>query len=284
MENKSSKIVIGFLLAVLIAGGIVILYQWRTIKLFKNQIISGGQSNLQPPSETAKVSAPAYMVEAVRQTLSDNAKDVSGRVTAVSGKVLTVEAEIVDFGKLKDLSEDELSKPAETLPKTKKSFQVTIDDKTEFAGKKPEEISAGDSIKVFANELVYKTGNLTAAKVICPLGGEANKPEQDPRKSVKFVAGRVRQITGNVLSIETVTPDFSKVKAEDIKNMDPKSVPVIKKTYQVSVNGQTEFPDKKLEDIKTGDIVQAFSDNLVSDVSEFTATKIVFLTPPEAPK
>lgn len=275
MENKSLKIIIGLLLVALAAGGVVVFYQWRTINLFKNQIISGGQSSLQSSSGTTEPGAPAYAAEAVKKTILESVKDVSGKVMAVSGKTLTIEADIIDFSKLPGLSEEELVKPIDSFPKAKKTYQILTDDKTKFAGKSLNMLSAGDEVKVLTNELVYQAGDLTAATIV------SSGLSKDSLNVTETIGGAVKEIGDKSLTIEVSFIDYSKV--SDVKNVDPRSAPKIQKTYKVLVDDKTEFPDKKLKDIKTGDLVQVSADNNIFDASEFTAVKIVFPVP-TAPK
>ena len=266
MEKNLQNILLIAFIAVLVIEGGFIIYQQIEI----NKLKGGNLPNL-PSSGASATKTPSYKVAATEKTISENIKDISGKITAVSGKTLTIEADIVDFSKLADLPDEDLAKPIDAFPKTKKSYQVLLSDKTETSGKGIDMILAGDAIKVFANELVYKTSNLTAAKIVLSEAAKASGVE------IKIVGGKIKEINDKFLVIESKIVDYSKV--TDIKSLDPKSIPFIDKTYKVLINDKTEFSDKKLKELKVGDGGVFSSATPLADVTEFTAIKIVSPVP-----
>ena len=178
------------------------------------------------------------------------------------------------------ISKDEdFDKTINTLPKTKKIYKVSVADNPEFISKNLKNIAVGDTISIMANELVYKTNDLTAVKVISPFSSDGQgtslpatgvKPQD-----IKSISGKVTQVADNSLTVEAIFLDPEKVKTQ--KAIDPKNPPTIKKSYKVTVNGNTDFSSKKLTDIKTGDIVSVFSDTPIFDTTDFVAVKVVAL-------
>lgn len=272
MEKNLQNILLIVFIVLLLAGGVFIFFQQRDINKLKNQGFGVNAFNLQDSGAASEAKIPSYRVAATEKTISESVKDISGKITAVSGKTLTIEADIVDFSKLADLPEVDLAKPIDTLPQTKKSFQVSTDDKTQFAGKAMEMISVGDTVKIFANELVYETNNLTAAKIVSSEAAKASGIE------IKTVGGKIKEIGDKFLVIESKIVDYSKV--ADIKSLDLKSIPfIIDKTYKVFINDKTEFSDKKLKELKPGDGGIFSSATPLANVTEFTAIKIVSPVP-----
>jgi hypothetical protein len=269
MPKNFTSILLAILAFVLIIEGIFIVFQQRAINDLKKRVIGESSSDLGVSADSAKSIARAVSAESLQKSISENIKDISGKVVGVSGKTITVEASIVDFSKLSNLGEGELNKSISALPQTTKQFKVKITEKTEISVKDISKVSAGVRIIVFAKELVYQTSELTAIKIDFPadIAGVLAEPNA--------VNGKVKEKTNTSLDIEVVVSDF--LKGVDPQKIDPKKIETSKKTYKVLVNNATEFPNKKLSDIKIGDTVRAYSNKAVGNDSEFTADKIVFL-------
>jgi len=111
-------------------------------------------------------------VNKTEESQKQNISFVSGKVLSNSGGKLTIEGDLVDWHKIKEMAaagqfsgDSPAKKPA---PSFKKTFEVTIDNQTQFSANNLVDIKAGDTIMVTAKELVYETDKLTATLIISP--------------------------------------------------------------------------------------------------------------------
>lgn len=146
--------ILNIVVIIFIIGSSVLLFsQQKIISQFK-------KAN---KSATTAVSANTSQIDRDQKTSESTVNTISGKLVSVSGNILTVEAELTDWKKMKEPRD--ASKPA---PKYKKTYTVTVDDKTNFSANKLDSLKAGDTIQVASKELVYQTDKLTAVFVMSP--------------------------------------------------------------------------------------------------------------------
>jgi len=177
MENIKQNILVGVIIVVLAAAGILFYFQQKAINQLRQATITS-QSALQ--KQTA---GKAGLEDNIAQT--PNAEDVKsaidkqknganfiiGKVLQMSENSLKVEADIPDWKKKEEIaSSPELSMEYENkmAPTVKKTYNVSIAGDTQFFGNQLSGIKAGDTVMVSAKELVYQTDNLTATEIASP--------------------------------------------------------------------------------------------------------------------
>lgn len=99
------------------------------------------------------------------------------------------------------------------------------------------------------------------------------------QQNVKFIIGKVLQISGSDLKVEADVPDWEKMKEiaaspELSRQYQNKMAPTTKKTYSVSVIGETKFLGNKLSDIMAGDTILVNVKELVYQTDNLTALEI----------
>jgi len=260
MENKTKYIltITGIIIISLIVFDV---YQQRTITSLRKDVV--------PRTDVSVKMSSAYL--AVKKNLEDNTKVIKGVVISKKGNLFTIQAEVVDFLKLSALTEDELHQKITDFPTTKKSYKVLVNDKTQFESLSLENLLEGMTVVVDTENLVYKSDQLNASKIV------AVKPEdfsssKDFIDKIKDISGEIKEINSNYLLVGVTWMDYTKIK--DPFSGDPKAFPKISKNYKVLVGDKTQFMDNKLKEFKVGDFVRAFSSAPVYSVNEFTATKI----------
>jgi len=99
------------------------------------------------------------------------------------------------------------------------------------------------------------------------------------QKTVNFISGKVLQMSENSLKVEADIPDWKK--KEEIASSpelsmeyENKMAPTVKKTYNVSIAGDTQFFGNQLSGIKAGDTVMVSAKELVYQTDNLTATEI----------
>lgn len=264
MENKIKYILTAII--VLIVGLIAFsVYQQRAITNLKQEIVSGNSLNNNVSGSDLS------LYQAVKKNLEDSAKEIKGVIASKSGNLLTIQAEIVDFSKLSGLTKEALGENISTFPMTKKNYEVSVSDKTQFESLKLGDLSVGMTVVVDSDNLVYKSDQLNALKVV------ATKPDnlsssQDFIDQIKTVSGEIKEVNTKYFTVGVVLTDYSKIK--DPFSGDPNTYPKIPKDYKIIFADKTVFSKGGKSDLKVGDNITAYSDKPIFFVSEFIATKI----------
>ncbi len=267
-KKKYKKIAV-IVLVVAVLGWLI--YQQMTINSLRKVLMptAGNPATGQMPSAPSSVSLSAK-AEDVKQALMENEKSIHGVVKSVSGNNLAVEADIVDFSKFGGMNDEDLQKPVDSLPTRKKTYSVLTSDKTEFLSKKLGDIKQGDSIQVDANEAIYATKNITAAKIADPAGFT----EKESSANQKFISGKAVKFESNILTVTAITKDGKE-----------------SGTYAVNIVAGTKFMKQdftnppqntaiKIEDIKPGDTVTALTASPIGDRKAFEATQVILMILP----
>lgn len=270
MENKTKYILIALIVFVILLAA-AFAYQQKTIVNLKKEISGGSQGDL-GGSKTAAINNP-YTVKAVQDTIINNTKEIEGIVTAKTDNSLTVEAEIVDTSKLTGVPEEKLISNGDTFPKIKKSYQVVVNDQTQYPSMKFQDMATGIKVLVDTNDFIYRADSVVASKItLLSVANSSIKTSNAMLKEIKAIVGQIKEVGNGYLIVEVYHADYSKV--QDIKNTPYSDIPNVTKNYKIFVNEQTQFTSKKLNELKVGDSVQIFSGDPVYNVSEFTAVKI----------
>lgn len=156
MRETYQNILFAVIIVFLVALAILFFNQQKAINKLSSAL--SGQSNTAPVAK-----ANATQIDRDQKSSEAKVKFIEGRLISVSGNVLTVEADMPDWKKMK-----EPRTGSKTTLTYKKTYTVTINDKTQFMANKLDGIKAGDTIEVASNELVYQTDKLTAVFIISP--------------------------------------------------------------------------------------------------------------------
>lgn len=264
MENKTKHILIA---VVVILFAAAIAYQQKTIMKL-NSKLSGISAGSLSAGQNASLNNPST-VKAVQSTLTSSTKEITGKITAKIGNSFTMDVEIVDLSKLASTKEEYLTGDTASLPKTKKTYNVSVNDQTQYPSRSFQDLSVGDQAVIKTNELVYQADILTASEIM--IIGKGDIPFAEIMKEMKYIAGQVKETNDKYLVVEVIQMDTSKV--SDPKTADPKTVPKITKNYKIFIDSKTSFAGSQ-DAIKVGNVIKAYSDKPVFPVTEFTATKI----------
>lgn len=180
MENNKQNIFIAVIVVILIIGGIMFYWQQKSI----NQLKALGAYKMSSPQSqetTGKTfkgvnqeQISASTADAVKNEINSqqqNTKFITGKVLQISGDTLKVEADVLDWNRMKEIAASpELSRQYQNkmAPTIKKTYSVSVNSETNFLSNKFSDIKAGDTILVNAKELVYQTDNLTALGINSP--------------------------------------------------------------------------------------------------------------------
>jgi hypothetical protein len=197
---------------------------------------------------------------------------LKGTIVSKQGNVLTVDADIVDFSKLSGLTEDQLHQSLDSLPKTKKRYEVSVSDKTQFDSLKLNELLQGMAIEIMSDDLVYKSDHLNASKITVQPTDAPGVSFKDSILQTKEIAGQIKEVNAKYLIVSVMWTDFNSI--EDPSKVDPQTVKKIAKEYKVLIDSKTQFTDKKLSDLKVRQMVRAHALVPVYSLSEFTASQI----------
>jgi len=266
MEKRNKIILILAAIVFLAAISSMFYIQQRTINALKETIMPSGASNQNqaPGAASTKVLTDDQIRETTAQ-LTDNTREIDGKITGLSENSMNVETQVVDISKISEAA------AIDQLPKIKKTFKVSVNDQTELPNLKMKDFQVGQTVKVFSNELIYKTDNLTAAKII-PYTAQAATDSQ----KLKPVAGKVENINADSVVIKSIGADQKeytvKVNA-NTKLFQAKVTPV----NQDKNNLKTEQIAIKLSDIKQNDTVAVMPVKDIGNSSEFEATSITVI-------
>lgn len=272
MEEKTQKKLFIAVIAILvIVVGFLIWQQFAIIALKKTvspsaiDISNEGADRL---SLDAKPKLPDYLVEAAKNDLISDTKEIIGTVLEVKNNLLSVEAEIVNLEKIADAESTDIV----VLPKVKKIFSVTANEKTEFLSVKLGDVKPDGQIQVFSDDLIYKTDKITATKINYPYAAKADSGQ-------KFVGGKVKEIKNNILTLAAMSADGKETGTYSVKI--GKDTKFIKKEFSAVVSENKEFapqPPKITEigvdEIKIGDVVVVLSNDPIGEKKEFEAIEI----------
>jgi len=120
-----------------------------------------------------------------------------------------------------------------------------------------------------------KGGNQEQGSTADAVKNEINSQQQN----INFITGKVLQISGDTLKVEADVSAWNKMKEiasspELSRQYQNKMAPTIKKTYSVSVTGETNFLSNKLSDIKAGDTILVNAKELIYQNDNLTALGI----------
>ncbi|MFA6285572.1 MAG: hypothetical protein WC643_03545 [Parcubacteria group bacterium] len=94
--------------------------------------------------------------------------------------------------------------------------------------------------------------------------------------STKELEGTVTAKNDNLLTIEAVIVDFSKLSGlHDSALKQTDSLPNSKKTFSVKIDANTIFSELKMDDINVGDQVIVFTNNPIYKTDDLTASKVL---------
>jgi hypothetical protein len=161
MRETYQNILFAIIIIFLIVLAVLFFNQQKTINQYSS--IIKNQNSITQVGKNEVKAVNVDQIDRDKKSSEASVKSIGGRVISVSGSVLTIEADMPDWQKMKEpkgASESDLT--------YKKTFIVTVDDKTQFMANKLDSIKAGDAIEVVSKELVYQTDKLTAVFVVSP--------------------------------------------------------------------------------------------------------------------
>lgn len=179
MENKNIWLVFAAIIVVLfVAGGAMFYFQQKTINKLSDQI------NIQTISSSASRAASSgtgstnstAAVDAGKVKAMETGNYITGKITQISGNDLTVEADIIDWDKMKEFVSSQANSVdyGKTPPTVKKTYSVSANGETQYIMNKLGDLHVGDGIWVTAKEQVYQTDKITAAQIVSPYGESAS--------------------------------------------------------------------------------------------------------------
>jgi hypothetical protein len=175
MENKNILLVSAAIIFILVlAGGAMIYSQQKSIDKLNAQMMAGKtpQSSLAgavSKNTASTVAEGLKSVEGMRAEAEDKGNFIVGKITAISGGNLTVEADnLIDFDKMKEAASAQNADFAINPPTVKKTFSVSTNGGTEFMRSKLADLHVGDGIWVNTKEKVYQTDKITALQLVSP--------------------------------------------------------------------------------------------------------------------
>jgi ribosomal protein S17 len=261
-RKKYKKIgIIG--LAVAVLGWLI--YQQVTISALKKIVMpTAGQPTAgETPSPLPAGSALSVKAQDVKKAIAENEKSIHGVVKMISGSILTVEADIIDFSKFSGMKDEDFQKSLDDFPKTKKTYTVKTNDKTEFTSKKLADIKAGDLVQIDANEPVYSSDTLTVVKI--SYSGPSAATDS------KTIIGKVVKVDNKAVVIGPMfdTGQNVRTSAAGIGS----GTKILKREFG-DVPKDTVI---SLNDIKAGDIVETLAADPIGDRKEFEATRLILM-------
>lgn len=167
MKETYQNILNTILIIFVLAAAILFYSQQKAISRLSS-LLNNQSNSVQAGNQAVK--AAVDPVDQAKKNMEANVKHIEGRLISVSGNNLTVEADMPDWEKMKEINASKKSpteKPG-SAPTYKKTYTVTINAETKFTANKLDGIKAGDTIGVASKELVYETDNLTAVFVVSP--------------------------------------------------------------------------------------------------------------------
>jgi len=221
-------------------------------------------------ANTARSDDSSYEIEAVKKTLLETSKEITGTIESISGNTLTVNADIADISKITRINPiGDGFEAADTNPKIKKIFTVATNGQTQYYIQKLDEMKVGQSIKVISKEPIYQNTELTAIGILCSARYEDKK---DAILKITKIIGNVKQISEDTIIITAAVPDIEKINPDKDYQREP--APTSTKDLIFKITDKTEFTANKQDSIKEKDPVMITSDEDVSQSKNLTAVKI----------
>jgi hypothetical protein len=236
MDPKYQKILFITIIVLLVAIIAWLFVQQRSLNRLNSACSSGfANSGGQSPALGQKLSDS--LVEDIKNDLLQNTRELIGKVTKVDGQSITIEAEVVDLGKIAEAESADYDK----LPKITKTFIVQTDSKTDFPGLKLGQIKAGTLVRVVAVDSIYQSDKLLAEQFIAPYVTSFEK--------MGFITVKLESIdSGGVLKAKGASKD-------DQNEYTIRTTENTKFVKMESVNNEGVLSDIKLSDIKAGDFL-----------------------------
>jgi hypothetical protein len=169
MENKNILLIFAMIIIVLlIAGGAMIYSQQKSIDKLNALAVSGNNSKALLGGAGSK--NPAAAVDAGKAKAMETGNYIVGKITQISGNDLTVEADMIDWDKMKEFvsSQAKSADYGKKPPTVKKTYSVSANGETEYIMNQLKDLRVGDGIWVTAREQVYQTDKITAAQIASP--------------------------------------------------------------------------------------------------------------------
>lgn len=263
MQEINKKTIFAIVSVVLIAAFVFVAWTLVGYRLKKKSGLPTKNANSASGPDPAKyrnfeTRIPNYLAEAVKNDLTNNTREIVGKVLEMKGNTLTVEAEIVDLERLPAAKSDN----PEDFPKTKKKYTVNVTDRTEFKSAKMENIQVGQQVQVMSDDLIYKTVTLSAVWINFPYSANGSM-------GIRYVSGKIKEIVANGLLISAVTKDGKDAGVYKIKVLA--ETKVIKKDFTGPKPVDTPITYK---DLKVGDTILVLSANVIADKNAVEAAEI----------
>lgn len=135
------------------------------------------------------------------------------------------------------------------------------------------------SLLYFQNLELNKLKRQMVAQEIVSLPIECSKPSlNESILEINYIFGEIKDISSDYFTMEAKIADISKINEYD----EDEPLPRLTKNYRITINNDTIFPSKKLDELKAGNWVGAYSKDPIYDTTEFTATIISYFTEEEA--
>jgi len=173
MNENFQKIIIAVVVMAVVVVGFILYRQQKTISSLSKAIATnektsstGSLANLESISKNG---SGASLVEQQKKGMEDSTMFIAGTVAAVSENTITVEANMPDWDKMKEIasSANSADKPR-NAPTYKKTYKVSVNSETQFIIDKLDSIKVGNTIHITSKELIYQTDKLTAVSIISP--------------------------------------------------------------------------------------------------------------------
>lgn len=221
------------------------------------------------PAVSKNILSDQQIAETTSQ-LVDNTREITGKITDLTDNSLKVEAKVVDIAKISEAS------AVDQLPKTTKTYNVSVNGQTEFPNFKMKDFRVGQTARVFSNDLIYKTDNLTAVKII-PFAETAQNPAAAGIQQ-KLISGRVEKIESSTLTIKSFgagadQKEYTVSVSDKTKLLKIKLTP----TDSSQKSFKQEQVEIKLADIRAGDAVNVFPTQDMGDKTEFEAVSVTVI-------
>jgi hypothetical protein len=258
------NILVVLLVVFVVIAAVAIFFQQRTIKRLGAEVRQAGITA--PGTGATHISQDT--AGSIKDELANLSDEILGKVISVSGKTIKIEAEIIDPDKVAQASS------VATLPLIKRTYTVGIDDKTEFVGKQLADIVPGLFIFVQANELVYDTTQLTAARIIDPAAAESGQVIT----SNPPIDGQIEKIEGSTLTVKVAaTPANSEEKTFSVRITDKTrflKMEIVTKKGDVEAIPVVRRSRINLSDIRVGDSVSVVPNSEINNGTDFDAGSI----------
>lgn len=152
----------------------------------------------------------------------------------------------------------------------------SVDASGDSSSEKNNENSNINSSPTLNNTNESETENQTLSALNNESYEEEKKEVADLIPKISDMAGKIQEIGSDFIFVEAEVIDLSKFNKDEFIKANY-VVPKVLKKYKVTVDKNTVFTNKKINEFKTGDYIRAFSNDPIYNNSEFTATNITYL-------